>query len=52
MLVLILLVLGFVLFLLAGLGVPQPPRLNFIGWGLACCVLAELFSRGYGVLPR
>jgi hypothetical protein len=46
MITLILLVFGFVLFVLAGLGVPNPPvRWNFIGFGLACCALAEILAR-------
>jgi hypothetical protein len=43
----ILLVFAFVLFVLAGLGVPwtpQPWRFNLIGWGLACWVLAEILK--------
>lgn len=44
MLTTILLVFAFVFFILAGLGVPNPPRLNFIGWGLACWVAAILFG--------
>ena len=47
---LILLVFAFVLFVLAGLGLPQPPRVNYIGWGLALLVLAELL-RAAGVNP-
>jgi hypothetical protein len=46
MLTLILLVFGFVLFVLAGLGVPNPSRFNLIGFGLACCTLAEILARG------
>lgn len=42
MIPLLLLLFAFVLFVLAGLGLPQPARLNFIGWGLACAVLAEI----------
>jgi hypothetical protein len=38
---LLLLLLAFVLFLLAGLGVNHP-KYNFIGWGLALYVLAGL----------
>lgn len=45
MLPLILLLFAFVLFILAGLGLPQPSRFNFIGWGLACVVLAEVLGR-------
>ena len=39
---LILLVFAFVFFVLSGLNVPQPSRLNFTGWGLALCVLYVL----------
>jgi hypothetical protein len=46
LLILILLVFAFVLFVLAGLGVPNPPRINFLGWGLACWVLVEILTRG------
>jgi hypothetical protein len=48
--VLILLVLGFVMVLLAGLGVvPNPPRPWNIGWlGLASVILAEILSRAAG----
>jgi hypothetical protein len=45
MIALILLVFGFVLFCLAGFGVPAGPRFNLIGFGLACCALAEILSR-------
>lgn len=45
MLILILLVFGFVFFVLAGLGVPAAPRFNFIGWGLALVTLAEILLR-------
>lgn len=45
MITLILLVFGFVLFVLAGFGVPNPTRFNLIGFGLACCTLAEILSR-------
>ena len=45
MITLILLVFGFVLFCLAGLGIPSPSRFNLIGFGLACCALAEILSR-------
>ena len=50
MLTLILMVFGFVLFVLAGLGVPSPPRFNLIGWGLACWILAEILSHGAPLL--
>jgi len=45
MLSLILLVLGFVLFLLSGIGnwpVTEPRYYRLIGFGLACWVLAEI----------
>ena len=50
MLTLILMVFGFVLFVLAGLGLPQPSRFNFIGWGLAFWILAEILSHGAPLL--
>jgi hypothetical protein len=40
----ILMVFAFVLFVLAGLGVPTPPRFQLIGWGLACWVLSILLT--------
>jgi hypothetical protein len=46
MITLILLVFGFVLFCLSGFGVPSPSRFNLIGFGLACCTLAEILARG------
>lgn len=45
MLTLILLVAAFVLFLLAGIGVPAS-RYNLIGIGLACWVLSEILGHG------
>jgi hypothetical protein len=50
MLTLILFVFAFVLFVLAGLGVPSSPRFNFIGWGLACVALAVLLERSVPLL--
>jgi hypothetical protein len=35
-------VAGTVLFILAGLGLPEPARFRFIGWGLACWGLSFL----------
>lgn len=35
-------VLALVLFLLAGLGVPEGPRFKFVGWGLFCWLLSTL----------
>ena len=45
MITMILLAFAFVLFVLAGLGVPRPLRFDFIGFGLACVVLAEILAR-------
>lgn len=45
---LILMVFGFVLFVLAGLGIPgpnPPSRFNLVSFGLACWVLAEILTR-------
>jgi len=51
MLQLILMIFGFVLFVLAGLGVPNPPnRWNLVALGLACWVLAEILGRGTTLL--
>ncbi len=55
MLTLILMVLGFVLFLLSGLGIPgpspdRPSRFNMLAFGLACWILAELLKNGPGLL--
>ncbi len=38
----VLLIAAFILFLLAAIGVPSPPRFNLIAAGLACWVLALL----------
>lgn len=43
--VLFLMVLGLVMFFLVMLGVPMPPRLNFLGAGLFCWLLAEIITR-------
>lgn len=40
----ILLVAAFVLFVLATIGVPAPPRFNLMAAGLACWVAAQLFG--------
>ena len=45
MLTLILMVFGFVLFVLAGLGIPSPPRFNLMSFGLACWILAEILLK-------
>jgi hypothetical protein len=45
MLTLMLLVAGFVLFVLAGIGVPAS-RYNLIAFGLACWILTVLFGHG------
>ena len=44
LLTLILMVFALVFFVLAGLGLPSPPRLNFLGWGLAFWVLADILT--------
>lgn len=41
---LFLFVLALVFFLLAGVGVPAPPRLNFIGWGLFLWALSTTLT--------
>lgn len=47
---LILLVFAFVLFVVAGLGVPSPPRFN-LGWfGLACMALAAILAKSTAFL--
>lgn len=45
MLTLMLLVAGFVLFVLAGIGVPSS-RFNLIAFGLACWILTVLLGHG------
>lgn len=44
--VLFLMVLGLVLFLVAGLGIPEYPRFRYVGWGLFCVTLAFILERG------
>jgi len=44
MLATILLVAAFVLFVLAAINVPSPPRFNLLAGGLACWVAAQLFG--------
>lgn len=46
MLILFLDVLALVLFFLATLGVPSPPRFNLIAAGLFCLTLAKLLGSG------
>lgn len=50
MIVLILMVFAFVLFVLAMLGIPSPPRFNLMAGGLACWVLALLIQQGSGLI--
>jgi len=42
---LFLVVLALVLFALSGLGVPEPPRIRFIAWGLFSWLLATVVVR-------
>ena len=44
MLSLILLVAAFVLFILATVGVPSPPRFNLVAAGLACLTAVQLLA--------
>ena len=44
MIILFLLVLGLVLFILAALNVPSPPRFNLMAGGLAAWILAEIIG--------
>lgn len=46
MLTLMLLVAAFVLFVLAGIGIPSS-RYSLIGFGLACWALVELLAHGH-----
>ena len=39
---LFLIVMALVLFALAGLGIPNPPRFQFLGWGLFCLTLSQV----------
>ena len=45
-------IVAIVLFILAGLSVASPPRLNWIGWGLACLTLALLIGAHGPAMPR
>jgi hypothetical protein len=44
---LILMVAGLVLFILAGLGIPNPPRFNLMAFGLACWIGAEIAAHKF-----
>lgn len=44
MLATILMVAAFVLFVLATIGIANPPRFNLMAAGLACWVAAQLFG--------
>lgn len=37
-------VVALVFFLLAGLGIPSPPRLQWLGWGLFLWVLSSVIE--------
>jgi hypothetical protein len=55
MLILILLAFAFVCFIFYGAGVPSSPperRWNFLGYGLALCVAAEILGRAFPNLAR
>ena len=41
---LFLFVLALVFFLLAGLGLPEPSRVRFLGWGLFCWALSSAIT--------
>ena len=41
---LLLFVIAVVFFILAGLGVPEAPRLRYIGWGLALWAISLTIS--------
>jgi hypothetical protein len=41
---LVLLLLALIFFVLAAVGVPSPPRWNFIAGGLACWVLTVILA--------
>ena len=41
-----LLIAGFVLFVLATIGIPSPPRFSLQSAGLACWILAEIIGHG------
>jgi hypothetical protein len=51
MIVDILLIFALVMFVLAGLGVAAPRRLQWIGWGLAAWMLVVLLSALHIVTP-
>jgi hypothetical protein len=42
---LFLVVLALVLFALAGLGIPEPPRVRYLAWGLFFWLLSTLVVR-------
>lgn len=44
MLSLIFLVAAIVLFILAGVGLPSPPRFNLLAFGLACWAISVLIG--------
>jgi len=51
LIVYVLYIIAIVFFVLAGLGANNPPRLNWLGWALACFVLAQLIA-AHGPSPR
>ena len=46
MLILFLMMFGLVMFVLAGLGLPEAPKFKYLGWGLASVTLAFLLATG------
>jgi len=45
----ILWVFALVFFILATVGIPSPPRFNFMAAGLACIALAAVITRALGL---
>ena len=45
-------IVAIVLFILAGLGAPPPPRVQWLGWGLAFLTAAILLAAHGPAIPR
>ena len=52
MLVLFLMMFGLVMFVLAGLGLPEAPKFKYLGWGLASVCLAFLLTMGPALFQK